>query len=199
MNFAVYFHGIEQEDCQPPPSDGKQSPTEMTEHELNVVALAVAYHDIALWTDGVLAYLDPSVAVMEREIPTKDGKRGKKLESQIWASSSLPSFKMSDLATAREIILQHHKFTSWEPPSLEGKAPADVPLVDAALVNAVRRGDWADATLGIVKSGMPPLYLEAVYDAIPEANFHRMLLGMGGRLSPNSLIGQLDVLKILKW
>ena len=165
----------------------------MTEHDLNIVALAIAYHDIALWTDGALDYLVPSAAVMEREIPAKKG--GKKLESQVWAAaSSLPNFSLADLATAKEIILQHHKFTAWKP---SAKAEADG--VDPVLVNAVRRGDWADATVGIVKSGMPALNLETVYDAIPEAGFHNMLLGMGPRLSPTLLMGQLDVLKILKW
>jgi hypothetical protein len=125
-------------------------------------------------------------------------------------AAALPTFTFSDLATAREIILQHHKFTTWRQPPL-AKAEADgettTPMVDAALVNAVRRADWADATMGVVRGGwsgsrsdgMSAMHLETVYTAIPALGFHNMLLGMSSRLSPHSLLGQLDVLQILKW
>lgn len=68
-----------------------------------------------------------------------------------------------------------------------------------AAVNAVRRGDWADATIGIVRSGLPAAYLEQAYTQVPESGFHLMLAGMTGCLSPNSIVGQFQVLKILKW
>jgi hypothetical protein len=104
MNFAVYYHGIEQQQQQqncPSSSAAPSSPSNaekatitsttitaapvttaptisMTDHELDVVALAVAYHDIALWTDGALSYLEPSVAVLEREIYIPGAGRKKK-------------------------------------------------------------------------------------------------------------------------
>jgi hypothetical protein len=221
LNFAVYYHGIEQQSCKPPPPppplpsnpEKTTAPTSatgsisMSEQELNVVALALAYHDIGLWTDGgALSYLEPSVAVLEREIPVVGQKKKTKLDKQqtAWAAAaSLPAFTEADLATACEIVLQHHKFTSWQPPSPEKEQDPStekaIVAADAALVNAVRRADWADATMGIVKSGMSPIYLETIYNTIPPLGFHAMLLGMCNRLSPNSLVGQLNVLQILKW
>ena len=177
----------------------------MTDHELDIVALAVAYHDIGLWTPGALAYLEPSVAVMEREVYVAASGQKKDKKRHAWmAAASLPTFSPSDLATAREIILQHHKFTAWQPPTTTAVVE-DEANVDVALVNAVRRADWADATMGVVRGGgsdsggMSAEYLETVYNAIPTLGFHAMLLGMSSRLSPHSLLGQLDVLKILKW
>lgn len=138
---------------------------------LELASVALAYHDVALWTDKKLAYLDPSVDQMEKAL--EGGKYSK-----------------NQLAIMKDIILQHHKITSFE--SNRGKA-AD------ALVNAVRMADWADATMGIVRFGLPASLLEAAYDKIPEAGFHMILLGLGPRLSPGNLMGQLDILSIFKW
>jgi hypothetical protein len=156
--------------------------------DLDIMAIALAYHDIALWTDGALSYLEPSVAVMEREMKERFKRKeaGEEKEEQ-----SLFSLSENDIATVREIVLQHHKFRQWTP---EEGNPAD-----ARLVNAVRKGDWADATVGVIRYCLPASYVQAAYTTVPEAGFHMVLAGMGGRLSPDSLVGQLDVLKIFKW
>lgn len=52
--------------------------------------------------------------------------------------------------------------------------------------------------MGLIKHGIPTDLLEAAYAEIPEAGFHKMLAGMGGRLSPESFIGQFESLKIFK-
>jgi hypothetical protein len=148
----------------------------------------LAYHDIALWTDGALNYLEPSAADMEREMkePIKLKEAGEEKEEH-----SLFSLSENDIATVREIILQHHKYTPWTP---EEGHPAD-----ARLVNAVRKGDWADLTYGVIRYRLPASFLQAAYTTIPEAGFHKVLEGMGSRLSPDSLVGQLDSFKIFKW
>ena len=87
----------------------------------------------------------------------------------------------------------HHKYTAY---TVE---PGSVISVNAQLVNAVRKGDWADATMGIVRYGLPAKYLEAAYEKVPDVGFHWLLVTFGGRLSPESLLGQLNVLKIFKW
>ena len=138
---------------------------------MNIVAMALAYHDVGLWTDGELNYLEPSA---------------KRMESYIKAEGV---FEEKQIAIAREIIMQHHKFTDY---SSSSKA------VDA-MVNAIRKADWADATVGIIRFGLPASLLEAAYAKVPEAGFHAMLADMGSRLSPQSLVGQLEFLKILRW
>ncbi|KAL3786133.1 hypothetical protein HJC23_010707 [Cyclotella cryptica] len=164
--------------------------TEMTSssrgRNIDIMAFALAYHDIALWTDGELNYLEPSVAVMERDLQENRSIRG----------LFRPPLTTEEKLIAREIIMQHHKISSFS----ASKADLNLPMgvEGEQMVNAVRRGDWVDASMGVVKHGISADILEAAYVEIPEAGFHNMLLAMGGRLSPDSIIGQLKVLKILK-
>ena len=67
------------------------------------------------------------------------------------------------------------------------------------VVNAVRKSDWADATVGLIRFGLPQSFLGEAYKTIPEAGFHNVLLNMAPKLSPDSVVGQMEVLKILKW
>jgi hypothetical protein len=151
---------------------------------MDIVAMALAYHDVALWTDGKLNYLEPSAIQMERHT-AKEGV-----------------FEESHISIARQIIMEHHKLTDYHSKTtsnvFKGQSTTSGAAVDA-IVNAVRKADWTDATVGIIRFEVPVALLEAAYAKIPEAGFHAMLAGMGGRLSPNSFLGQFDVLKILKW
>ena len=150
---------------------------------MNIVAMALAYHDVALWTDGKLNYLEPSAIQMERHT-AKEGV-----------------FEENHISIARQIIMEHHKLTDYHSKVTNNdrrQSTTSGAAVDA-IVNAVRKADWTDATVGIIRFEVPAALLEAAYAKIPDAGFHAMLAGMGGRLSPNSLLGQLDVLKILKW
>mmetsp|Transcript_26769 Transcript_26769/g.61566 ORF Transcript_26769/g.61566 Transcript_26769/m.61566 type:complete len:249 (-) Transcript_26769:77-823(-) len=171
LTFALFYYKLEHNGASP------------DQASVNLMAMAIAYHDIALWSDGLLDYLDPSVAAMEKDL----------------AALGM-ALTPGDLETAKQIILQHHKWTEWTAPlaSSDNENESEA-MANGALVNAVRRGDWADATLGLIKGKLPPSYLEAAYTAIPEAGFHNVLVEMGPRLSPDSLWGQLKVLNILKW
>ena len=162
-----------------------------SDRDITVAAVALAYHDIALWTDGELNYLNPSNVVMRKEM--EEIANLKVDDEPIGTSDHLmPTLSSIELTTVSQAILQHHKVTDWKAPTGEESS------VDVELVNAIRKGDWADATYGILKFGLPTSYLQKAYLEIPEAGFHLMLAGMGRRLSPRSLLGQLAVLKILK-
>jgi hypothetical protein len=137
---------------------------------MELAAVALAYHDVGLWTDKALNYLEPSVAQLEKALHDK--------------------YSATELAIMKDIVLQQLKVTDFT--SDRGKA-AD------ALVNAVRKANWADLTMGIVRFGMPAALVEAAYDTIAEAGFHKMLMGLGSRFSPDNLVGQADILKIFKW
>jgi hypothetical protein len=145
-----------------------------TDKDVDLMALSLAYHDVALWSDSVLNYLEPSVAQMDRKL-------NKDADDFPWSNA--------DLATARAIILEHHKYTAYHSSS----------EVQEDIVNAVRMADWADATMGIVRFGLPAKLIEVAYESLPDNGFHWLLVGFGKRLSPNSLIGQLGLLKIFKW
>ena len=144
---------------------------------VDVMALALAYHDLGLWSDGALDYLEPSARQLEAS--TRDNGEDEDI------------FDINDIATARAIITEHHKLTDYHSHDDKG--------INANLVNAIRKGDWADFTIGIIRFGLPAGFVESAYTKIPEANFHMILTTMGGRLSPDSLINQLAILNIFKW
>lgn len=137
---------------------------------MELAAVAIAYHDVALWTDRDLNYLEPSRKQLDRAVAS--------------------DYSATDIETMDQIILQHHKVTDYT-----GLNPAQ-----NALINAVRKADWADFTMGLIRFGLPSVLLEAAYDQAKEAGFHQMLAGMDSRLSPgNKINGTLEVLKIFKW
>jgi hypothetical protein len=146
---------------------------------VDVMALALAYHDLGLWSDGALDYLEPSARQLEAS--TRDNSE----------DEDATVFDDNDIATARAIITEHHKLTDYHSPDDKG--------INANLVNAIRKGDWADFTIGIVRFGLPAGFVESAYTKIPEAGFHMILTTMGGRLSPDSLTNQLAILNIFKW
>jgi hypothetical protein len=170
----------------------------------NLVALALAYHDIALWTDRALDYLEPSAAVMEREVRAW---RREKIELDRNANLSPAPIVLvlsdAEIDLVRDMIVQHHKVTDHRTTGAAASSASSEAAADAEwrdkLINAVRKADWADATYGLVRFGIPKAHLLDAYATVPEGGFHGILAGMGNRLSPQSVWGQLDVLKILKW
>jgi len=108
----------------------------------------------------------------------------------------------AELETADQAILQHHKWTSWSAPEANDGGDSQQQQeqqVNANLVNAIRMADWADFSVGILRSGLPASYVEKALAMVPEAGFHMTLAGMGARLSPQSFVGQLAVMNIFKW
>lgn len=139
---------------------------------IELAAVALAYHDVGLWTDLDLNYLEPSKH---------------RLEKAVGGSYSAQEIKVMDA-----IIMEHHKVLEYRSDAFSD--------AENALINAVRKADWADATMGLIRYGLPAGLLEVAYDKIPEAGFHAMLAGMDARLSPgNKLNGTMEVLKIFKW
>eukprot|EP00934_Nitzschia_sp_Nitz4_P004163 Nitzschia sp. Nitz4//scaffold174_size87051//45116//45805//NITZ4_005110-RA/size87051-processed-gene-0.89-mRNA-1//-1//CDS//3329538875//4153//frame0 len=138
---------------------------------MELAAVALAYHDIALWSDQKLDYLEPSVAQLE-------------------VAMARSNYTKTQVDIMKDIITEHHKVTAFT--STHGPA-AD------ALINAVRMADWSDATMGVVRFDMPAGLLELAYKQIDEAGFHMILADIGPRLSPGNITGQLEVLNIFRW
>jgi hypothetical protein len=64
------------------------------------------------------------------------------------------------------MISEHHKLTSYREPSGE-------------LVEAFRRGDWIDVTLGVRTFGLDRSFIGEIRTAFPNEGFHRRLLELG--------------------
>mmetsp|Transcript_12427 Transcript_12427/g.14270 ORF Transcript_12427/g.14270 Transcript_12427/m.14270 type:complete len:219 (-) Transcript_12427:802-1458(-) len=114
----------------------------------DVIESALVYHDIGLWTDGQLSYLEPSVAR---------------------AKESLSGYGSEELQLVEDIIMQHHKFSPFTG-------------ANEKVVNAVRKADWIDASMGIFKKGIPKNSISKVQAEVPNAGFHNTLMEFGPRL-----------------
>ena len=136
------------------------------EHERLVETIFV-YHDIGLWTDHELAYLEPSEAVALAD----NEKYG-------WGF---------DPELLRNAIHWHHKISRYDGPGQE-------------IVEACRKADWVDFTLGFMRKGIEKTAIAEVRNAFPEEGFHKTLLRMTKEYGGSTLAGSIKVTRgIVKW
>ena len=98
-----------------------------------IISVALVYHDLGLWTDSKLNYLEVSC------------KRAKKAMKD-------NGFNSRDINLAQDIIYYHHKITPFTGTS-SGTGSTGTDAADNEIVNAVRKADWIDASYGIVNFG----------------------------------------------
>lgn len=83
----------------------------------------------------------------------------------------------------KKIILWHHKLTPYQEEEEEEEFDDEKEKESLSLVvEAVRKADWIDATMGIVSHGMPRKHILKVQREIKNANFHWTLLSFGPKL-----------------
>ena len=70
------------------------------------------------------------------------------------------------IAEVLPMVWEHHKLS---------------PYRNGSRVEAFRRADWLDVSLGLLRSGVPADYVSEVRLAFPNAGFHRRLLQLGLR------------------
>lgn len=132
-----------------------------------LVETAFVYHDIGLWTDQKLAYLEPS----EEHALADNEKFGWGLDPEL----------------LRDAIHWHHKVFPYRGPN-------------ERIVEAVRKGDWIDATDGKIRKGLSKAQVKAVQEAIPNYDFGNVLQRLAGELGGNKVSGNLRVLRhVFKW
>ena len=145
------------------------SPAQIAERR-EVVETALAFHDIALWSDGALNYLEPSAK-----------------QAEVKASH----LSAEDAALVRDIIVQHHKFTPYS-------GSADDAVVNA--VRKADWVDFTQSAGFCLRSGMPTGNIAEAHAHLPAAGFYDTLGKMPARHSPdNEFAGVREVLKIYKW
>ena len=127
------------------------------------VAVAAAFHDLGIWTDGTFDYLDPSV----------------RLASAYLAHEHQPAWT----ADVSAMIANHH---SLRPVATRA----------GVLVEAFRRADWVDVSLGLRRFGLTGSFIRSTYEAFPSAGFHRRLVSLAlTRLRSHPL----DPLPMVRW
>ncbi len=98
-------------------------------------AVAAAFHDLGIWSDGTFDYLAPSAARAAAYLARPDD-------------------------TVERAIALHHKL---------------LPCRDGGLVEAFRRADLIDVSLGIVRFGLPRAFVREVRTTFPNCGFHATL------------------------
>jgi hypothetical protein len=111
--------------------------------QLEKIAVAAAFHDLGIWTNGTFDYIAPSIALAHDYLAA--GAR------QGWA------------AEIEAMIASHHKIT---------RATAD----PDSLIEAFRRADWIDVTLGLRRFGIPKSFVARLFATWPSAGFHWRLV-----------------------
>ncbi|QDH33694.1 phosphohydrolase [Porphyrobacter sp. YT40] len=107
------------------------------------IGFALVFHDVGMWADRELAYLEPSETVAERV-----------------REQHAPHL---DATLVANIIHWHHKLLPFKGP-------------DAAIVNAARKADWIDASMGTVRNGVARKDVAAIEAAIPVLGFPQILM-----------------------
>ena len=122
--------------------------------EIDAIAAAAAFHDLAIWTDQTFDYIEPSCVRAERWIirARRDGR----------------PIRTPDAAAIALMISEHHKLTRYRG-------------AHERLVEAFRRADLMDLSLGLLPAGLSREYAKKLRKQFPTAGFHRALLRIGSR------------------
>mmetsp|Transcript_12073 Transcript_12073/g.23251 ORF Transcript_12073/g.23251 Transcript_12073/m.23251 type:complete len:106 (-) Transcript_12073:200-517(-) len=98
-------------------------------------------------------------------------------------------FTDAQLLLIKDIIMFHHKITPF-------------PGVDAhaKVVNAVRKSDWIDASMGVISKDMSRANIQKVESSIANAGFHKTLQNFIPRLRGwNIPLGAWELGHIMRW
>lgn len=115
---------------------------------LEKIAIAVAFHDIGIWTDRTFDYLAPS-----------------EQRAQAWLVSAGREAWSEEITL---MIREHHKLRIYS------REPA-------RLIESLRKADWVDVSLGLIRCGLPRQYLRELSAAFPNAGFHGRLVQLSLR------------------
>ncbi|WP_162046662.1 phosphohydrolase [Vibrio taketomensis] len=125
-----------------------------------LVETAFVYHDLGLWTDKELAYLEPSEAIALADNQTHQ-----------WGL---------DPDALRGAIHWHHKISPYTGPHQK-------------VIEACRKADWIDASMGNVRKGLSKEQIRRVEAAFPNEGFHKTLLRLTKDLGGSTVVGSIKV------
>lgn len=120
----------------------------VTEQEIDLIAIAAAYHDVGIWLDKTFDYLEPSI-----------------IRAQTYLKVC-GDFEVAQLEGFQELIgemiLNHHRIRAVKGPEYH-------------LVEAFRKADWCDVSFGRLRQGLPKAKVKAILREFPESGFHLLL------------------------
>jgi len=135
-----------------------------TKHR-DVIEAALVFHDIGLWTNSNLAYLDPSADLAKERMKNE--------------------FNAEQLELMYNIITNHHKFKPWTGPN-------------EVIVNAVRKADMIDFSLGFVTKGVSREHIRKVHEVLPNSGFHMALMSLFPTIHGWNVFNYADIFQIFR-
>lgn len=110
------------------------------------IAIAVAFHDIGIWTAKTIDYIQPSVQQMRQYLEIN---------------------QLSDWQNELTLMItEHHKLTATE-------------CDQYPLVEHFRKADYADFSLGLLRSNIPFQTFKYLTQQYPNCGFHKNLMFLG--------------------
>jgi hypothetical protein len=134
----------------------------LTDSQKEQLALAIAFHDIGIWTDKLpdgrcnIDYIAPSV---KRAIEFMEEQK----KPDLWRKP------------VTLMISEHHKITPVAD-AHASVAQRDSAAQEARLIELVRQADLVDFSLGMVRLGLPRALVRSVRRHWPNAGFHAFLV-----------------------
>jgi hypothetical protein len=125
----------------------------------DLLAAALVFHDIGIWTSQKFDYLEPSCN-----------------KAQVILSKT-HSYSADELKLIHDIIYYHHKLTPYESSSKLKNTP--VQIKNTKIINAVRMADLIDVSQGAIRHGLPFSHVQKTLKTHPSINFVPRLVWEG--------------------
>ena len=109
-------------------------------------AIAIAFHDLGIWSHQTFDYLAPSEQ-LARAYLLNDGHAE-------WSNDIIA------------MIANHHKVRAYQ---------------NNPLVEAMRKADWIDVSLGNMRFGLDKSFIESVKEIFPNEGFHQRLVELSAK------------------
>ncbi len=123
-------------------------------------AIAIAFHDIGIWTQKTFDYLAPS----------------EQLAREYLTAESHPNW-IDEIIT---MIANHHKVTAYR---------------GDPLVEAMRKADWIDVSLGLRRFGLDKSFVASVQMEFPNEGFHQRLVKLSAKHTAANVFHPLPMIK----
>jgi hypothetical protein len=121
----------------------------LSNEDLDLVAIAAAYHDVGIWLDKTFDYLEPSSI---------------RAQSYLKSAAKYPADVLEEKQQlVNDMVMNHHRVR----PVAGGKL---------SLVNVFRQADWCDVSFGRLRYGLAKKKVQAIQKAFPDAGFHLLLV-----------------------
>lgn len=145
----------------------------LSHNDIEIIAIAGAFHDIGIWLDDTFDYLKPSVQRVNNYL-VREGK------SQ-W------------VALISDMITEHHKITTYSSNASNAKYKSDK---NDLFIEMFRQADWVDVSMTTLNFSMSRSAICEVRKVFPYAGFHKRLIQL---TLARALKAPLNPLPMFKW